>query len=308
MRQLRLLACGVVCMTHGVLLAQQLPGTAPLENTGDLASFMVSGIDNFLIGELDASVGRRAQFWNRDLTTPGAYSKSIEPLRVELCQMIGVRGELVPFQSPSVIVTVDGLADLNEPGARVSRQQIRWPVVDSLWGEGVLLTPVEGHSANAVLIPDADQTPEIFASKAAALVAAGCRVLVLRTVSRTSSKRNGRANLTNREYLHRPAFVLGRTLIGYETHMALAAVNWFATAEPNKPVGCLGHGEGGLAALLAGAIDTRISTTCISGFFSQREQSWQEPLDRNLFGLLKKFGGAELATMVAPRTFIVATN
>ena len=308
MGRLLVLALAVAFVTPKPSLGQHFPGTSPLENEGDIASFMIRGIDSFLIQEIDASVGRRAQHWNRDLTSGDAYAKSIRPLRRELAQMIGVRGRLVPFTSPSVVALADEVNELTPIDAKVSRLRVRWPVVDSLRGDGILLTPVDGHSANAVLIPDADQTPEQFSDKTAALVSAGCRVLVLRTVSRKRSKRNGKANLTNREFLHRPAFVLGRTLIGYETHMVLAAVNWFATTEPNKPVGVLGHGEGGMAALFASAIDTRISVTCVSGFFSQRELGWQEPLDRNIFGLLKKFGGAELATMIAPRTFVLATN
>jgi hypothetical protein len=43
----------------------------------------------------------------------------------------------------------------------------------------------------------------------------------------------------------------------------------------------------------------------VSGFFGPREQSWQEPIERNFFGLLRHFGAAELAALTAPRTLLV---
>ena len=289
------------------LLAQGLPNAKPLTIEGDIASKLVDGVDKFLLRELGRSVEQREQYWNRDLNSPKAYEQSIEPQRHELARMIGVRGDLVSFESPSIIATLDEAQNLLPTDGIISAQ-IRWPVVVSLHGEGVLFAPKDEHKANALLVPDADQAPEEWTGHATSLAQAGCRVIVLRTVSRKRGRRRGRADLTNREYLHRSAFEMGRTLIGYETHMALAAVNWFATSEPDKPIGLLGHGEGGMAALFAGAIDTRIDVTCVSGFFGPREESWKEPLDRNVFGLLEKFGAAELACMIAPRKFIVAST
>ncbi len=66
-----------------------------------------------------------------------------------------------------------------------------------------------------------------------------------------------------------------------------------------------GYGEGGMLALFAGGLDTRIHTTCVSGFFGVREESWKEPIDRNFAGLLRDFGAQELAMLVAPRGLII---
>ena len=299
-----IVASAFICLP---LLAQSLPDAKPLEIEADIASELVDGVDRFLLGELSASIERRERHWKRGLASPVAYTRSIDPLRTELAHMIGIRGDFVPFESPAVVTTVDEVQNFHRDDQFVTAH-IRWPVVDSLHGEGILISPTKGHKASALLIPDADQTPEEWIGRATSLAKAGCRVIVMRTVSRKRSRRRGRADLTSREYLHRTAFEMGRTLIGYETHMALAAINWFATSEPNKTIGVLGHGEGGMAALFAGAIDSRINATCVSGFFGPIEESWKEPLDRNVFGLLEKFGAAELASMVAPRDLIVATN
>ena len=300
-------ACLLVTCSTSLALAQ-LPGTKPLKIEGDLASVMVAGADRFLLRELEKSTAARARHWNRDTTSPTAYWDSLKPNRDELAHILGIRGQLVPFESLFVIETISNPQapdDTDSPTVRA----VRWPVVDRLWGEG-LIVPAKGPTrANVVLIPDADQTPEsLLETTAASLAASGCRVLIVRTVSRELKRRNGRAILTNREFLHRAAFELGRTLIGYETHTALAAVNWFARTSPDVPIGVIGHGEGGMAAMFAGALDSRVEVTCISGFLGPRENSWNEPLDRNIFRFLDQFGCAEVLGMIAPRRTIIATN
>ena len=48
-----------------------------------------------------------------------------------------------------------------------------------------------------------------------------------------------------------------------------------------------------------GALDARIDAVCVSGYFGPRENVWQEPIYRNVFGLLEQFGDAELAVREA---------
>jgi hypothetical protein len=45
----------------------------------------------------------------------------------------------------------------------------------------------------------------------------------------------------------------------------------------------------------------------VSGYFQSRQELWKQPIYRNVWGLLKDFGDAELAGMVSPRTLIVDT-
>jgi cephalosporin-C deacetylase-like acetyl esterase len=122
---------------------------------------------------------------------------------------------------------------------------------------------------------------------------------------------NPRIRMTNqpqREFVYRMAFVTGRTIWGYETQKALAAVDWFAAREPKLPIGIWGYGEGGAAALFAAALDDRIAAAGISGYLEPREDLWKQPIFRNVFGLLKDFGDAELIAMAAPRAVIVDTT
>ena len=196
---------------------------------------------------------------------------------------------------------------------------IRWPAFGDVTGEGLLLEPDDGLGiADVVVIPDADQLPEQLvglvpgvaaeSQVARRLAESGCRVIVPTLIDRTVAPRNGHARLTNREFIYRPAFELGRHIIGYEVQKVLALVDWLskqAGSDKKARIGVFGHGEGGAIALYAAALDPRIDAACVSGYFDDRNAVWAQPVDRNVFGLLDQFGDAELATLVAPRTLII---
>jgi hypothetical protein len=44
------------------------------------------------------------------------------------------------------------------------------------------------------------------------------------------------------------------------------------------------------------------------GYFGSRERIWEQPIDRNVFGLLEQFGDAELAAMVLPRRLVIENS
>ncbi len=289
-----------------------LPDTQPLTLKGDIASELVAGVDRFLLKQIDKSVEGRAKFWKRDFSSYEAYNKSIEPNRKRLAHILGVRDPRVPFDAPELIATTSQPALVGK-GDGYEVFAIRWPAFGDVHGEGLLLVPTgKKKIADVVAIPDADQTPEQLVGLvdgvpkesqfARRLVESGCRVIVPVLIDRKLEKRNGRANLTSREFLYRSAFELGRHLIGYEVQKVLAAVDWFAKAGgKDAKIGVIGYGEGGMLALYAGALDTRINSVCVCGYFGNRNAIWEQPIDRNVFGLLEQFGDAELATMIKGR-------
>ena len=118
-------------------------------------------------------------------------------------------------------------------------------------------------------------------------------------------------NQPHREWIYRQAFAMGRHVIGYEVQKVLAAVDWFehlgrdAGSDTSAKIGVAGYGEGGLVALYAAALDERIDAALVSGYFEPREDLWQEPIYRNVWGLLTEFGDAELASLVVPRTLVI---
>jgi pimeloyl-ACP methyl ester carboxylesterase len=79
-----------------------------------------------------------------------------------------------------------------------------------------------------------------------------------------------------------------------------ALVDWLEAEAPSEAVGVIGWGDGGMIALYAAALDPRIRASCVSGYFSDRRSIWQQPIDRNVFGLLDQFGDAELARLTIP--------
>jgi dienelactone hydrolase len=286
---------------------------------GDIASALVSAAHRFLLRETEKSIEGRARYWKRDFTSPAKYIQSIEPNRKRLAHILGVRDARIPFDAPELVST------LSEP-ALVGKATdyeilaVRWPTFDDVYGEGLLLNPTGGKPlANIIAVPDVSHTPEQLAGLvpgipaeaqyARRLAESGCRVLVPVLVDRQrKSRRPGHGPwLTSREYIYRPAFELGRHIIGYELQKLLAGVDWFAKEPTDKRanIGVIGWGEGGLLALYAGALDQRIDAVCVSGYFDDRRNLWQDPVDRNVFGLLREFGDAELASMIAPRALIV---
>ena len=296
-----------------------LPGASPLTLEGDIAAKLVDGVDRFLLRKTAESVERRAQFWNRDVSSREAYEASVEPNRKRLGEILGARDERVPFDAPELVSTTNRPALVGK-GPNYEIFTTRWPAFGNVHGEGLLLVPTgRPAAADVVAIPDAAWTPEQIVglapgvppeSQYARLLAeSGCRVIVPTLIDRNIAPRNGRARLTTREFLYRPAFELGRHIIGYEIQKVLAAVDWFSkeAKDADPKIGVFGQGDGGMIAFYAGALDTRIDVVGVSGWFGPREELWREPIDRNIFGLLERFGDAEVASLIAPRVLCVDT-
>jgi dienelactone hydrolase len=113
--------------------------------------------------------------------------------------------------------------------------------------------------------------------------------------------------MSDREFLYRSAYELGRHLIGYEVQKVLAGVDWFKQEKANGKVGVMGWGEGGMLALYSAALDTRIEAALVSGYFGKREGLWREPMERNVWALLEQFGDAQVAWMAHPRALFLET-
>jgi dienelactone hydrolase len=198
---------------------------------------------------------------------------------------------------------------------------IRWPVLDGVEGEGLLLRPKQPPIAHVIALPDADWTPEMVSGLspglepeqqfARRLVERGCQVVAPMLINRDHALSGNPAmrmtDQPHREFIYRMAFEMGRHIIGYEVQKVMALVDFFSAqmAPDDVPVGVFGFGEGGLLALYSGALDERIAGVGVSGHFRNRTQLWQEPLYRNVWRLQRGFSDAELASMIAPRPLVV---
>lgn len=252
------------------LCAQTVPGTQPLEWNGDSADLVVSGIHRFL----------------DSYRLPPA-----KPTRERLAYILGATEPLV-----------------RRPMERLGNHRVRWQVLDSLYGEGILLEPKGPPKLFIVAIPDAGETPEAFAQGApATLVAAGAAVLIPQIMDRedTFSGLPGvrMTNMPHREFLWRQLYPLGRHIIGVEVQKALAAFS----QDLKIPKAIAGYGEGGLIALHAAALDPTISAALVSGYFGPRDALWKEPVYRDVWGLLPDYRDAAVASLILPRKLIVET-
>ena len=286
---------------------ETLAGTEPLTFQGELDVRLMDGAHAFVERQIAESRGQRARFWNRDVSSRAAYEASVEVNRQRFRRIIGVADARVPPAMERFGGDDNPALVAETPSYRAF--QVRWPVLEGVTGEGLLIEPKGAPSAYVVLVPDAGQTPEELLGVAARLAASGCVVLVPEMIDRTSRWAGNPAirmtDQTHREWIYRQAFHLGRHIIGYEVQKVLAAVDWFRTRPAPAKIAVAGWGEGGLVAFYAGAVDTRIDSTLVSGYFGARDRVWSEPIYRNVWGLLREFGDAEIATLIAPRALIV---
>lgn len=298
-----------------------LPGSTALTMEGDLSAEMVAGIARFLDREIAASGGGRDAFWRPEFSSRDVYEKSVAANRDRFGRIIGVIDQRLPDPEMEYVATVSVPARVAETDRFVAHA-VRWPVLEGVFGEGLLLQPKGRVVANVIAVPDADQAPEAIAGileglpadrqYARRLAENGCRVVVPVLADRTDafsgSERLKRwTNQPHREWIYRQAYQFGRHVIGYEVQKIRSAADWLASQdrEAGLPIGVVGWGEGGLLALYSAAVDTRIRAALVSGYFGPREKMWREPIYRNVFGLLREFGDAGIVRLIIPRKLIV---
>ena len=274
---------------------ETLPGTRLLSLDGDLAARMLAGMDRYLDRETAASIDRR----------PAA------PDRERFRRIIGAADARLRFDAPALESSISRPAEvLATPAYKVFT--VRWPVLEGVDAEGLLFEPAGEPVARVVALPDAGQTPE-QAAFAHRLAESGCLVLIPALVSRQPTGLVNPdiprpTNQPHREFLYRMAFEMGRHIIGYEVQKVLAAVDWFERSQPRRPIAIAGWGEGGLLALYSAAADPRLEAALVSDYFAPREGLWREPVYRNVWGLLREYGDAQLARMIAPRPLILEAS
>lgn len=287
--------------------AESLPNTQPLERSGDLSTEMVAGIGRWLERETERVAGERDRAWQAAAATEASWTTFTAARREQLRKVLGA----VDVRTPGAIEEYRSAStppSLVKDG--VTMRQVRWPVFSTVTGEGVLFTSTAMPKGVAIVLPDADELPE-NSTRARKLATDGWTVIVPVLVDRRSNWSGSETfdrwtNQTHREWLQRPAFEMGRTMLGYEVQKVLALLD--SLQAPGSPwkdaagkASLYGAGEGGRLALLCAALDERIASTQVTGSFGPREKLFAEPLYRNVFDLLREYGDAELAALVAPR-------
>ena len=235
--QLSLILCALLFVARPAC-AEPHPGTRPLKLEGDITSQLVDGVDRFLLRQLAGSIDKRAAHWKRDLSSPEAYIQSVAANRARLAEITGVVDERATVEDIDAIqVIVKGGNPFVAVGGRFTVTNIRWRSLRNMHGEGLMLKPTipVPPTSLVIVIPDADQTPEMLCGLsgdlpreqqyARRLVESGCRVFVPSIISRHYEAIKGRAKMTSREFAYRSAYELGRHLIGYEVQKILSLLD-----------------------------------------------------------------------------------
>ncbi len=285
--------------TGHLLSGVTLQGTQPLDLPDDMIDRQWRQLDAYFRKRLAETPALRDRAW-RSGGDPGARRSRLET-------MLGAR---VEAQSAAAHVVHRGAVRVEE-----------LDVPTNLGGARALLFVPPGATRPPVLIaiPPDETTRERFAGVEAGsaapaawlatLLSRGVAVAVMSTVERAMDhpmcqRTRGK---DRRHILHRLAFVVGRTVPGIEAGQARALAGSLAARADldGKRIAVAGFGQGGMTALLAAALDERFMGALVGDYFNQREDGWQEPVDRMLYGQLLEFGDAELAAMVAPRKLIL---
>jgi dienelactone hydrolase len=295
----------------------------PLQPAAERSADMVRDLHRFFDAWTQKTVALRAREWKRDLSGVEAHRLSVEPQRKALRQMLGAIDPL-PERADLQLLASPDVSSLIARSAAGEVHAVRWTAFAGVSGEGLLLIPtVKAVRARVVVIPDADQSPESLAGLddrlapqaqvARRLLASGCEVLIVTLLNRDSTHSGvpeiALTDQSHREWAWRPLFEAGRSLIGVEVRKAEAALAWFRQrSDPATKVGVVGYGEGGLIALHVAALNPENHASLVSGYLSRRESLWSEPIDRNVHGLLRTFGDAELATLALPGQLIIESS
>jgi hypothetical protein len=142
--------------------AIELVGTERLTLRGDIASELVSGVDRFLLKQIDASVTQRLAGWPKPNSqngeiSPDVYSEAIKGLRAEYSRRIGLVDTRTesndwiiesPLNANGLATGLQSLA--SDESLRI--EQVRWPVFEGFEAHGLLVIP-KTIRFGAVLVP-----------------------------------------------------------------------------------------------------------------------------------------------------------
>lgn len=253
-------------MLPALLLLAQLPPTLPLKPMADPAMEMLDGVHQWLDTRTASSARRRA-------ATP--------PDRAKLRELIGAVDPRVPFDQ-----------------FWTQGKIVRWPVLDGVDVTGTLSQGTQRcYHAYLGGPPERNPHPE-------------CLTIATAAIDR-GSELSGNPRLAkkttqpHREFLFRMAFEVGRHPLGYEVQKLLSLVDWFSKQAPG-PIHITGVNDGALAALLACAVDERI-TACrgVNLRFDDRELA-RNPIDQNIWLFSEHFDRDRLLALVKPRQWQTA--
>ena len=141
---MRCLVAILICAIASTTAAdsEPLPGTKALtwpETDGALADRLMDGAHKFVERAINQSKSKRGGYWDYDFSSDEAYEESFAPNRERFKRMIGVIDEERVDAD-----TMERFGDDQNPALVAETEmlrfyQVRWPVLDGLFSEGLLV-------------------------------------------------------------------------------------------------------------------------------------------------------------------------
>lgn len=284
-------ACLVLTLNATFVFADPLPNTQPIEwDEEDLSDRLMDGAHRFVEATISAAAEPKSEA-NRERfrTMLGMVDERVSPARIEQFREVGEPEFLMSVKDHHV-------------------HQIRWPVLDGVFGEGLLLKPnSQIVSGVEIAFPEIGQTPEELIESPDFVCHSGFYYVIPARIDREiylgsngDDSRLKRAQISHREWIYRQAFHMGRHLLGYEIQTASAAADAFEDLPASV--------SGPEIALFTAAADTRFKHVRLRGYSGPLDPIWEAPLDRNLFGELPEFSATQVRSLIHPRKIIETTD
>ena len=275
----------------GAWAQETLPGTTRWEFPSDIAAEQY--------GELRA-------FYEKQHKLPGSQRLSGGGAAA-VARLREITGAVDPFTIGKVDQRPQGVTS---EGVRVSL--VEWPMArigtlgptagssaSVVRQYGVLLEPPGGQAPREAMIAVGDADRSGASAEFGYRMARGGKLVYLPLF--TERRAFSQPWLEDRQWLMRLAYQTGRHLIGIEAQQVMLARQWLAARSGVTQVGVWGRGQGGLTALVAGVLDTKLAPVISEGYLDDPRQDWDQPEDRMLWSLRRYFQNNDLRAMVGAR-------
>lgn len=318
--------------------AEPLAGTKPLTLEGDIAAHLLDGAHKFVDREIERSVERRQRHWKRDFSSSEAYDKSVQPNRERLAKSLGIQwprvsDKLASIQTHSTLSPVVDFKNPPLPPTAYGVYNVFWPITEGVLGQALNVRRIaQIHTRMRtviILLPDSGRSPEdLLGYTNSSTWEKGLltriermdpslsnqfdfEIVVPRIISNelmdmSSLKGLRQRSMSQREFIYRQSFEVGQSVPGYDVQSILQLIDCYKN--PSTRVVLHGQGNATWIALATAAISSDVHAVSVSGDFRPRRATWEQPIDRNMWGLLEEFGDAEVASLVAPRPIIVCDD
>ena len=291
-----------------------LSGTAPITPplSGDIREEQRQQIIRYYLQQIAATPDKRDRLWHPNFSSTAFYQTSLQEHQNHLREMLGlIQPELGPPQ-------VKLLAE----NKNLRIEELTLPIDQELSVRAFIFLPhSSAPTAAVIVIPPDNQSREEFTGAATGMKPAKwLRALLERNIAVAvplmAERRDDHpicrqaGGKDRRRVLWRAGFIVGRTLVGLEVQQVLALREFLASQKEinGKQIAVMGEGQGGMTALYAGAVEERFAAVASLDYFQQRENCWEEPVDRVLYGQLNEFADAEVAALIAPRPLWIVTK